>query len=717
MEQKPPDQLNIAKVSDDGFTLEDILREFGSDAAHNVSKGAGEPSQAPKTAQTDEAATKGQPVPKKQTSFAEQAQPSTAFSSGAEPDVKEYIPKSAASFSKKRSIAAPRSDSDAPVKIAAIDKKRAAAHQETAPSDRDTAKAPMGDTLPIPPQREATKNDMTENTVVFSAVSDADFVPPQVIRLQERAEASPPSSEAADSQAFKQLLKKTRSGLGILRIRTWLVGLLFLLSLSLELPAVRVLIPIHSWLPPVFLCIAATFSFEVLFRGLKDLITLRISPHTLTTTALVLSFLHRFGLAEGHSYDAILCLLLFFQLRSLYLERAGKFFTLRTLCGFDRPTGIYVTATENGSSLRRDLGDPEDLMSHLPRPDLTAKLMRIYCTLLLPALPLTAYLLRGDFLHTWLFLILCALPGAGSLSFVRPFRSLAKRLSSLGGALCGWHSAATLGGNHTLLLRDKDLFPDISSNGMKLYYHYDAARVISYGLAAMETVDSPLKELFSTLLREHHGKPCHPIRTRIYDGGGVGLEIRDDVVLAGSLPFMRTMGVYMPEGTRLKSAVYISINGELAGVFAIKYKASASSKKGLKDVLANRHLSIILAARDFLITPALIAAKYQLPTASIQCPGYGEQLRLSNTDPDVAAAQGGLIDTDSFGAFASTVAAGHSLRSASLLTFGLSLFAGLLGLVLGIGLTLWNAAIPPILLAAFQFLWAFLSFFISTLLT
>lgn len=39
----------------------------------------------------------------------------------------------------------------------------------------------------------------------------------------------------------------------------------------------------------------------------------------------------------------------------------------------------------------------------------------------------------------------------------------------------------------------------------------------------------------------------------------------------GSIAFMKLMRVRVPEGTRLKQAVYLSVNGELAAVFALNY--------------------------------------------------------------------------------------------------------------------------------------------------
>ena len=199
---------------------------------------------------------------------------------------------------------------------------------------------------------------------------------------------------------------------------------------------------------------------------------------------------------------------------------------------------------------------------------------------------------------------------------------------------------------------------------------------------------------------------------------GIGAEVAGEVILVGSLGFVRSMGVHMPAGTRVRQAVYVSVDGELAGIFAVKYKPSPSTRKGLRDVLANRSFSVVLATRDFLITPELIGAKYELDTQSVIFPPLSERLRLSAIDPEKNGGQGGLIAKDTFGAFASTVAAGRTLKSVSGLSLALSLAAGVLGWILCTLLLVWNSAqtASPLHLAAFQLVWACLNWLFSFVL-
>ena len=87
----------------------------------------------------------------------------------------------------------------------------------------------------------------------------------------------------------------------------------------------------------------------------------------------------------------------------------------------------------------------------------------------------------------------------------------------------------------------------------------------------VQTAGSGLVPLFEEIMHNQNGRHYGVDTFRRYEGGGLGAEIRGDVILMGSLGFMKLMRVHMPEGARVKQAVYLSVNGELAAVFALSY--------------------------------------------------------------------------------------------------------------------------------------------------
>lgn len=633
----------------------------------------------------------------------------------------------------------PKPQMDAPMKVMPSGKLARPKHAPAPVNDEETVSV----TAPQPSIRTPVPPPAVSAEAEDSAVPVKKKKPPRAPKTKPEASkpprpakgdapkkaAAPPSAphnEPTPAPTPREAYARHQRGLLFLRLRVCLLGLaalvgVFLLLYDSEGWAFLPFLPQRSYgVSVAALILTALLAAEVPLRGIADLFRLRPSLYTLSLPVLVLTLLYSLR-EQTEGYCAVTVLLLFCLLYALLKEKSALCHTLRTVCSFDAPMGIYDAPQllPNTDSLRRDTGDLEDYMRRLEKPDFPTKLLCIYSCILLPLTGGLAYFLGGNFVQSWLLLLLSAIPCSGMLSYWRPFAHLAKRLSGFGGALCGWHGARIYGGRHTIILRDEDLFPrsNLSSNGMKLFGSIAPGRVISYALAALVEVDSPLTDLFEQLLQSQYGKHAHATSVRIYDSGGIGAEIMGDVVLVGSLAFMRSMGVHMPEGTRVRQAVYVSVEGSLAGVFAVKYKANASTRSGLRDVLSNRNFSVVLATRDFLITPELLAAKYELPMDDIRLPTYTERLRLSQSDSNERGAQGALIAKDTFGAFASTVAAGRTLRICALFSLALALMAGVIGLLLCLALLLWNTGgTEPVHFASFQLLWAFVTWFVSLIL-
>lgn len=545
------------------------------------------------------------------------------------------------------------------------------------------------------------------------------------VQIVERPKPEPPTPQHA--------LQLCSAGLGGRRARLTVSGLLMLMQLLLVCYGQFSLqfLPFLSGklqllLPAALLGLQMLLSADALWQGVRDLVHPSLyTPGAVLCVLALLDSVQQLS-AGTPGYAAPAALVLFGLLHALTREREGLTRTLRAVCGFDRPLGVrhVPQLLPNEDGLRCAPGDTRDFMRHLSDPAPAARTFRVYTLLALPGTLLAALALSRlgpmGFVRCWLILLLGATPCAAMLSFARPFSALARRLASFGAALCGWHGARVLGGKHTVILRDEDVFPsnNITSSGMKLYGTLPAGQVLSYALAALEAAQDPLAALFDRLLQAQFGRRCRADAYRCYDGGGIGAQIGQDVVLVGSLPFMRSMGVHMSDGARVRQAVYVSVNGELAGIFAVKYKPSASTRAGLRALLANPGNSVILATRDFLITPELLAARYELSVGGIAFPVYSERLRLSEAVGGEADAQGALIAKETFGAFASAVAAAQTLRSTTRFSTVLSLLSGILGLCLCALLLYWGsaAAVSPFHIAAFQLIWALVAGFLSGIL-
>ena len=665
MKHRRPEQVNTSVPAESAmpeFTLEDILQEFGS----------GQPAEAPQAAEPQEAPE----------APAQQEEPvTTAAVPEPAPDPEPISPQEPPKHSPVQPMpAAPEPPKKPPVRRV-----------------QASVRPPRPEAAPSKPEKRKPRRS-----------------------VQIAPEAAPPTPQ--------ELREKYRAHTGRLRLALALFFTLANLLLLLRNEFAQALLPALTEKASAYLSAGLLFatllsSFDVVRQGIRDLLRPRLTPYFLGTLAAVLCIADTF--ADKHSFCAAAGILLCYLLHTLEQKRGAMLRSLDTVCNLEKPMGVCRISGFAGSDgcLRCDTGDPAAFAAVLEEPDAAQTLFCIYSTILFPACLVAAGILthsgKAGFLHALTLLLLGAVPCAGLLSFSLPFSTLSKRLAEIQGALCGWYGAGVFSGRQTILLRDGDLFPSgsITSNGMKLYASQPAAKIIGYALAALETTGSPLTEVFEELLQAQFGKHFKAASQRVYDGG-IGVEIAEDVVLVGTLPFMQSMGVHMPRGTKVRLAVYVSVNGELAGIFALKYKPNRSTRLGLRAILAKPGFRVILATRDFLITPALIAVKYEVPTQRLLFPDYAQRLRYAEAETGNAVYQGALVAKGTFGAFASAVSAGQTLRSATLVLTVLNLFAGLFGAILCTLLLLWGAdgALLPFHLVLFQNLWGILTAFLSFIL-
>ena len=280
--------------------------------------------------------------------------------------------------------------------------------------------------------------------------------------------------------------------------------------------------------------------------------------------------------------------------------------------------------------------------------------------------------MRGgkSFLWSWTAMLLAGFPAGILIAYAKPFSTFAKKLYRIGAAVAGWQGARILSGEAGLIIEDADLFPpqNVTQGGMKLYGSRPAPMVIGYANAVVQTAGSGLAPLFEQMMHDQNGRRYSVDTFRRYESGGLGATIRGDVVLMGSIAFMKLMRVRVPEGTRLKQAVYLSVNGELAAVFALNYAPAESVRAGLASVLRAGALVPVLATRDFMITPQFLKQRYKIPPEHIEFPIVEERAALSEPGAVRAGKQGALMARSSFASFAGSVVAARGLRGTAILS-------------------------------------------------
>lgn len=443
-------------------------------------------------------------------------------------------------------------------------------------------------------------------------------------------------------------------------------------------------------------------SAEVLVRGVYQALRMKFDLLSMLTVTVVLTALDAFFAIPGGR--APLCtpaaFLLLMALWGVSLEKQAKWRTLKTVLSMNEPVAaVKVEKVWNGlDGIFRREGDLQHFTAMLETPDAAQRSMKIYAPVVLILTFVmalySAIVGGGNFVWAWTVLLMASLPAGGFLACWRPFSIMAKRLHREGAAVCGWKGARILSGECGLIICDEDLFPqkNITVNGMKMYSDIPTRIVVGYATAVIQAAGSGLLPLFEEMMKTENGRRFTVDTFRHYEGGGLGGEIRGDVVLLGSLGFMRLMGIRVPEGTRVQSAVYVSVNGELAGLFALTYGPSSLSGSGLQNVVHSAGLTPVLATRDFMITPALVKKRYRVSADRLEFPMVAERARLSAPEAGATGRQGALMSRGNFASFAAAVTGGRLLRRTVHWAVVISVLSGLIGMLLMLLLTYLNAA-------------------------
>ena len=440
------------------------------------------------------------------------------------------------------------------------------------------------------------------------------------------------------------------------------------------------------------LLVQALLSYDVCVAGVMQALKLRFDHTSMLVVLLAATAAEAFfAIADGRvpfctvASVALLCAL---WGRSLLFEARRK--SLRAVGTMEDPVAAVreKKAWHGYDCIFRASGDAERFAVQLELPDAGSRIMRIYApvvtALTLVLSVLTAMRGSESFLWAWSAMLLAGYPVGILIAYAKPFSVFSKRLYRAGAAVAGWQGARVLSGEAGLIIEDADLFPpqNVTQGGMKIYGDRPAPMVIGYANAVVQTAGSGLAPLFEQMMHDQNGRRYCVDSFRRYESGGLGAQIRGDVVLMGSIAFMKLMRVHVPEGTKLKQAVYLSINGELSAVFALNYAATESVKTGLYAVLHTSSLVPVLATRDFMITPQFLKLRYKIPPERIEFPIVEERARLSSEKAVKDAEQGALMARSAFGSFAGSVVAARNLRAAAICSIAVSLA----GSIAGIGL-------------------------------
>lgn len=340
--------------------------------------------------------------------------------------------------------------------------------------------------------------------------------------------------------------------------------------------------------------------------------------------------------------------------------------------------------------LLRSEGEVEDFMDHYNKPSGPEKVMSVYCILavvLCAACGIVAGRLHSSVsfgLQVAAISLLGAVPVTSFIMLSRPMAILEKKLHGLGTVLCGWRGIKGMCGKTMFPVSHDDLFPvgTCRMNGVKFYGEKDPDTVAAYATAIIAANGGGLAPLFNQLLDSRSGRHYEVENLRAYGGGGLGGEVCGEPVLVGVASFLQEMGVEIPEGTRVSQAVYVAVDGELSGLFALSYAKERSVAMGLRALCGYRRLRPVLTTSDFMLTESFIRSKFGVNIRRMLLPERAVREELAAIEPEEQAPGLALVTNESLASFAYAVAGARSVRGAWVAGTVVHVLGGLLGIAI-----------------------------------
>ena len=309
-------------------------------------------------------------------------------------------------------------------------------------------------------------------------------------------------------------------------------------------------------------------------------------------------------------------------------------------------------------------------------------------------------------LWVWSAMLAAGVPLSLALTDTLPLKYLNRRLVKSGSAVAGYEGARAVSRSHRMVITDDDLFPPgtVGLNGLKVYGE-EIGKVVSYAASVAHACHSQLTPLFDHLLMEEGGFHIPVEDLHYFEEGGVGGTIHGESVTMGSAYFMRKSHVSLPQELKLKTGVFLAVDGTLIAIFAIKYQPSRNVEWALRAMRRNRIVPV-LAVRGCNVTPGLVKRKFNLDAKPVY-PDVSTRLALSDFSRESAESSGAVIYREGLMPFAETAVGSRRMVRASRWASALAYLGGLCGLLLTYYFTGVGAAelLDPLRMLVFQGLW------------
>lgn len=379
--------------------------------------------------------------------------------------------------------------------------------------------------------------------------------------------------------------------------------------------------------------IVIALGIDVAARGLEDILRLSPGVESLVFVSCAASVIDGFVMliTKNYSRGITLAVISAISLIGAMSARKSMYMALcDSLKGARASSSVWgVTLDAEDMEGRRVLkkipGADEGFYAALTSPDKAEKLyddlapLLVIVSFVLSFLATVGHGNAGGFTHTFSVMTAVCAAFPAAVIFALPFKYAAASLRRSGGAVAGCAGAAAIAGSDGTLITDQDIFPSgsVTLEGVKVFEGVDPRRVISSAASLIITSDSGVKKVFEELLRSQSMVQKRVDEFSCYEGGGIGGLVEGERVLCGTGAFMNLMGLRVPDDLNLPGNVFAAINDEPVCVFSLSYVPSGLVQSALVALLGTR-TNVLMAARDFNITPNSVRQKYKVSMDGVE---------------------------------------------------------------------------------------------------
>lgn len=549
-----------------------------------------------------------------------------------------------------------------------------------------------------------------------------EYVPPQPIQFQPRSKIRELKRKlvAGPEKRFYEL---SELGLGKLQFALFLSMIMLGLAAASTVMYAMGLVPENRMRLMVFfqllsMLVSALLGCFQLIEGFTDVFRKRFTLNTL------LVFTFGFCCADAIfclqqlrvPCCAAFCLEMTMSLWNAYHRRNTEMAQMDTLRKAVRLDGVAkVPEFHNGvKAFGRKEGQVEDFMDNYQKDSTPQRVMNWYALaslLLSLGIGAAAYVLGADWITVIQVISVCllaAVPATAFITLSRPMNILEKRLHKLGSVICGWPGVVGLKGKAVFPMEHEDLFPagTVKMNGVKFFGSRDPDQVIAYSTALVTADNGSLAPLFNQVLDSRNGRHYDAEEFRTYPSG-IGGVVCEEPVLAGTSAFLKEMGVEVPEGVRVNNAVYVAIDGELCGLFAMSYDRAANTMAGLSTLCAHGRIRPIVTCTDFTLTQDSVKARLGVKPKKLILPERDQRLELAQKQPAEDAPCYAITTRPGVASLAYAVTGARTLRCTSFVGLIIHMLGGIAGLALMAYLVVVGALhlLTPANLFLYQLIW------------